>query len=164
MGRSTARAGPSQTQSQRPTQTQRVRGGRSQVQEVPEEEEEEQDEEEDGDAMELDGNAVSSVKHDILFLLINTSRKPRKPTTSCDLLSSWNTNAQFCVVTISARKVATLQSASICCFLTLLISFGYQFEILQRSFCACPAEAPGRVWNGNGRTSFQGRTGARCCS
>ena len=54
MGRSTTRSGASQ--SQRPTQTQRARGRRAPVEEVPEEEEEGDEEgEEQVDEMDVDG-------------------------------------------------------------------------------------------------------------
>ncbi|KDR73080.1 hypothetical protein GALMADRAFT_158688 [Galerina marginata CBS 339.88] len=66
MARSTARAGPSQ--SQKPSQTQKTRAGRRQpqVEEVPEEEEDEEEEEEeeedgDGDAMNVDDGGDSDI-------------------------------------------------------------------------------------------------------
>ena len=64
MGRSNARAGPSQ--SQRPSRTQGTRAGRAQVKEIPEEgEEEENDDDDDGEeegagvAMDVDNDGES---------------------------------------------------------------------------------------------------------
>jgi len=79
-----ARAGPSNTQqSQRPTQTQRTRGGRRQAEPVSEEDEPEQVEdadEDDGDEMEVDGNSVCIVSfYTMAIVLKSTScRRLRK--------------------------------------------------------------------------------------
>jgi len=62
MGRSNARAGPSQ--SQRPSQTQRIRAGRAQVEEVPEEEEDEEINDDDGDDNDEIGGAGEAMDVD----------------------------------------------------------------------------------------------------
>ncbi|KAF8876784.1 MAGE family-domain-containing protein [Gymnopilus junonius] len=70
MGRSTARAGPSQ--SQRPSQSQKTRTGRRQphVEEVPEEEDEEEEEEAgEGEEMDVDGEADSEISRKVNALV-----------------------------------------------------------------------------------------------
>ncbi|KAF8814581.1 MAGE-domain-containing protein [Phlegmacium glaucopus] len=62
MGRSNARAGPSQ--SQRRSQTQRTRTGRSQVEEIPEEEEDEENNDDDDNDEEEGGRAAMDVDDD----------------------------------------------------------------------------------------------------